>query len=111
MRSLYGESSNLKRHSIKQTTHNCQKLEGVLWGDSICGIVATNNVPANAQNTIPKSAPVNSLNIVAPQIATAIQEPDKGSDIIVSPTILSLFFRAFNTQQHLICQHRPHTIT
>ncbi|EAM8411093.1 hypothetical protein ACNTNZ_004756, partial [Salmonella enterica] len=57
-RSLYGESSNLKRYSIKQTTHGCQNLEGVLLGDSTCGMGAMKNNPANAPNTIPKSIPL-----------------------------------------------------
>ena len=36
-----------------------------------CCFVATNNAPANAPNTIPKSVPVNSPNIVAPPSAAA----------------------------------------
>ncbi|EID65980.1 hypothetical protein ECW26_35410 [Escherichia coli W26] len=45
--------------------------------------MATNNAPANAPNTIPKSVPVNSPNTVAPPSATAVLEPDKGSDIFI----------------------------
>lgn len=95
MRSLYGEGSNLKRHS----THGCQNLEGVLLGDSTCGIVAINNDHANAPDTVPKSVQVNSPNAVTPPGATAVQEPDKCSGIIVSPTRFRPFLIAFNTHK------------